>query len=198
MKAAISGLRYLADNRGILHLILFLVAINFTASIFEAAMPAMLLSKCGGSSNALGLVNAFSGIAMLAGSVAVSVMPAPKSRVRVICNTLLVSMSTENFLLALGSSVPVWCIGSILGWISIPVMNANMDVLFRSYIPITMQGRVYSARNTLQFLQFRLVILPVEFWWTGYLNLLWQACCQAVSGSGSLGREKVPARRCCS
>ena len=151
LKAAISGLRYLADNRGILHLILFLAAINFTASIFEAAMPAMLLSKCGGSSNALGLVNAFSGIAMLAGSVAVSVMPAPKSRVRVICNTLLVSMSTENFLLALGSSVPVWCIGSILGWISIPMMNANMDVLFRSYIPITMQGRVYSARNTLQF-----------------------------------------------
>lgn len=30
-------------------------------------------------------------------------------------------------------------------------MNSNMDVIFRNHIPIEMQGRVYSARNTLQF-----------------------------------------------
>jgi hypothetical protein len=30
-------------------------------------------------------------------------------------------------------------------------MGANMDVLLRSNIPLDMQGRVYSARNTLQF-----------------------------------------------
>jgi hypothetical protein len=60
-------------------------------------------------------------------------------------------MSTENFILAFGRSTPVWCFGAVLGWIFIPVMNANMDVLFRAKIPIDMQGRVYSARNTLQF-----------------------------------------------
>jgi hypothetical protein len=60
-------------------------------------------------------------------------------------------MSTENFFLAFGKSVPIWCIGAVLGWLAIPVMNANMDVIFRNYIPIDMQGRVYSARNTLQF-----------------------------------------------
>ena len=30
-------------------------------------------------------------------------------------------------------------------------MNANMDVIFRSAIPVDMQGRVSSCRNTLQF-----------------------------------------------
>ena len=30
-------------------------------------------------------------------------------------------------------------------------MNANLDVVLRSRIPIAMQGRVFSARNTLQF-----------------------------------------------
>lgn len=30
-------------------------------------------------------------------------------------------------------------------------MNANMDVLLRTRIPIDMQGRVYAARNALQF-----------------------------------------------
>lgn len=145
------GLRYLQRNRGILHLILFLAVINFTVSIFSAALPPMLLSRPGGGEGALGLVNACAGLATLVGSLMVSFSPAPKSRVRVILNTLLVSMGTENFFLAFGRSVPVWCIGSVLGWIVIPFMNANMDVLFRSTIPVEMQGRVYAARNTLQF-----------------------------------------------
>ncbi len=42
-----NGLRYLKDNRGILNLILFLAVINFTASIFNAALPAMMLSRNG-------------------------------------------------------------------------------------------------------------------------------------------------------
>lgn len=164
LQSAKSGLLYLRKNRGILDLILFLAAINLTASVYQAAFPAMLLSREGGGDTALGAVNAVTGIALLAGSVIASAMPAPKSRVRVICNTLLISMSTENFLLAFGRSVPVWCIGAVLGWIGIPIMNANMDVLFRSHIPVEMQGRVYSARNTLQFFT-----IPVGYFLGGFL-----------------------------
>lgn len=51
-----------------------------------------------------------------------------------------------------------------MGWIGIPIMNANMDVLFRSYIPVDMQGRVYSARNTLQFFT-----IPVGYFLGGIL-----------------------------
>lgn len=145
------GLDYLKENRGILDLILFLAAINLTASIYNAALPAMLLSRAGGGEMVLGTVNTFTGIATVLGSIIVSVIPAPKSRVRVICNTLLFSMSTENFILAFGRSAPVWCLGAVLGWICIPVMSANLDVILRSHIPVEMQGRVYSARNTLQF-----------------------------------------------
>ncbi|MFR1518445.1 MAG: MFS transporter [Clostridia bacterium] len=158
------GLRYLKEQRGVLHLILFLAAINFTASVYQAAIPAMLLSRNGGGENALGLLNAASGAAMLLGSVLASVLPAPKSRVRVICNMLLFAMGTENFILAFGRSVPIWCVGAILGWIGIPLMNANMDVLFRSHIPLPMQGRVYSARNTLQFFT-----IPVGYFVGGIL-----------------------------
>ncbi|SCI74171.1 enterobactin exporter EntS [uncultured Clostridium sp.] len=150
LRAARKGLAYLRDNRGILNLMLFLAAINFTASIYNAALPAMLLSKTG-SETALGAVNAASGLAMLVGSGIATLAPAPKSRVRVICNALLISMSTENFFLAFGQSTPVWCLGAVLGWLPIPLMNANMDVLFRSTIPVAMQGRVYACRNTLQF-----------------------------------------------
>jgi MFS family permease len=150
-RSAGSGLRYLKSNRGILDLMLLLAAINFTASIFNAALPAMLLSRAGGGKLALGMVTTVTGIATLLGSVLATVLPPPKSRVRTILDSLLFSMSTENFILAFGRSTPLWCLGAILGWIFIPLMNANMDVIFRTKIPIDMQGRVYSARNTLQF-----------------------------------------------
>lgn len=45
----------------------------------------------------------------------------------------------------------VWCVGAVLGWLPIPLMNANLDVLFRTHIPVKMQGRVYTARNSLPF-----------------------------------------------
>lgn len=150
-RSACDGLRYLKKNRGILDLILFLAAVNLTASMYNAVLAPMLLSRKGGGEDVLGWVNACTGLAALAGSILVSVLPAPKNRIRVICNALLFAMSTENFLLALGRNAPIWCLGALLGWICIPFMNANMDVLLRSSIPIEMQGRVYAARNTLQF-----------------------------------------------
>ena len=149
LQAAKSGIAYLKSNKGILWIILFLASINLIASIYDAALPAMILSK--ENETVLGIVNTCVGVATLAGSVIATFLPAPKSRVRVICNCLLFSMSTENFLLAFGGNPIVWCIGAVLGWLFIPLMNANLDVILRTKIPTDMQGRVYSARNTLQF-----------------------------------------------
>lgn len=164
LRAAKGGLQYLRTNKGILWLILFLAAINLIASIYNAALPAMVLSRANGGETALGILNTCTGIATLAGSVIATLYPAPKSRVRVICNCLLISMSTENFVLALGRTPLVWCIGAVMGWLLIPLMNANMDVIFRTNIPPEMQGRVYSARNTLQFFT-----IPIGYFLGGLL-----------------------------
>ena len=164
LASAKSGLVWLKAHRKILLLILFLAAINLIASIYDAALPAMMLSHPNGGETALGAVNTCVGLASLAGSIIVTFLPEPKNRLRVICNTLLISMSTENFLLAFGKTPLIWCIGAVLGWIAIPIMNANMDVIFRSEIPAEMQGRVFSARNTLQFFT-----IPVGFFLGGIL-----------------------------
>lgn len=197
MQSVRSGLGYLKQNRGILDLILFLAVINLIASIYEAALPAMLLSREGGGEVALGIVNTSMGIAMLAGSILVSFLPAPKSRVRVICNSLLFAMSTENFLLALGHSVPVWCIGAALGWIFIPMMNANMDVLLRNRIPIEMQGPCFPCGTACNFSPSPSGILSVGCWWIGCLSRSWLLCPRARSLRHCLVPEKVPERRCC-
>ena len=155
-QSAREGVRWLASHRGVLDLIVFLAAINLIASMYNAALPAMLLSRSGGGEAVLGLVETVTGLANLAGSLLATLLPAP--------NSLLLAMSTENLLLALGRGAPVWCLGAVLGWLMIPVMNANMNALLRLHIPVALQGRVYAARNTLQFFT-----IPVGYLLGGFL-----------------------------
>jgi DHA3 family macrolide efflux protein-like MFS transporter len=149
--SARSGLSWLKQNPLILNLILFLASINLVASVYNAALPALILSRPNGGETVLGAVNSCAGIATLLGSLLFTLLSVPRDRVKVICLALFVSMSTENFLLAFGNHPLIWCIGALVGWLTIPIMNANMDVIFRISIPSNMQGRVYSCRNTLQF-----------------------------------------------
>ena len=70
---------------------------------------------------------------------------------------------------------PVKSVSAVLGWIGIPLMNANLDALLRTSLPLEMQGRVYAARNALQFFTIPL----------GYL--LGGALVDALSASEALG-----------
>ena len=135
----------------IMTLILFMAGVNLVASAFDATLPGYVLPNPKGGQSVLGIVTSCSGVAMIIGSLVVSVLPKPKDRVKVIYLTMLFSLGTENFLLAFCREPILWCIGQIIGWILVPVMNANLDVILRSTIPIALQGRVYACRNTLQF-----------------------------------------------
>ena len=146
-----AGLVCLKDNELVFVLILFLAGVNFVASAFDAVLPALILPRENGGETVLGIVTSCAGIAMLFGSLIVTALPAPKNRVRVIYLTMLFSLGTENFLLAFTELPVLWCVGQIIGWLLVPVMSANLDVILRTTIPIDMQGRVYSCRNTLQF-----------------------------------------------
>lgn len=181
LESSKKGIAYLRQEKGIFHLILFLASINLVASIYDAAFPAMMLSRNGGSQKVLGLVNAVIGITTFAGSILASFMKTPKSRVRVICNSLLFSMSTENFLLAFGRTPFVWCVGGFLGWIGIPVMSANLDAIIRLHVSEQMQGRVYAARNSLQFFT-----IPVGYFLGGYLVDQVFEPVMAAQGPGSI------------
>lgn len=146
-----AGLACLRENELVLVLILFLAGVNFVASAFDAVLPALILPRENGGETVLGIVTSCAGIAMLCGSLIVTALPAPKNRVRVIYLTMLFSLGTENFLLAFSENPVVWCAGQVIGWIVVPLMSANLDVILRTTIPVDMQGRVYSCRNTLQF-----------------------------------------------
>lgn len=151
LETARAGLVCLRKNELVLVLILFLAGVNFVASAFDAVLPALILPRKNGGEAVLGMVTSCAGIAMFAGSLIVTVLPAPKNRIRVIYLTMLFSLGTENFILAFTDWPVLWCVGQIIGWLLVPVMSANLDVILRTTIPLDMQGRVYSCRNTLQF-----------------------------------------------
>ena len=151
LSLAKEGLKYLKENPMILYVILFMAGVNFVASAFDAVLPAFILPNPRGGNFILGIVTSCSGIAMVAGSIIATFMPKPKDRVKVIYLSMLFSLGTENFLLAFSRLPLLWCIGQILGWIFVPVMSTNQNVIMKNTIPAKLQGRVYACRNTLQF-----------------------------------------------
>lgn len=164
LRSAGEGVRYLRKNPGIFHLMLFLAAINLVASMYNAAFPAMMLSKPEAGQQTMGIVNTVIGVTTLLGSILASMMKTPRSRVKTIWYCLMLSMSTENFLLAFGRGAPVWCLGAFLGWIAIPLMDTNLNAIFRLTIPEEIQGRVFAARNSFQFFT-----IPVGYFLGGFL-----------------------------
>lgn len=145
------GLIFLRENPLVLTLLLFMSGVNLAASAFDAVLPGYVLPNPKGGTTVLGIVTSCSGVAMIVGSLVVSVLPKPKNRVKIIYLTMLFSLGTENFLLAFSREPLLWCVGQIIGWIVVPVMSANLDVILRTTIPVELQGRVYACRNTLQF-----------------------------------------------
>lgn len=149
LKLAREGLRFLRNNPLVLDVILFMSGVNLIASAFDAVLPALVIPRAGNA--VLGVVTSCSGVAMVLGSMLATAMPRPKNRVRVIYLTMLFSLGTENFLLAFSREPVLWCVGQVIGWLFVPVMGANQNVIMRNSIPVELQGRVYACRNTLQF-----------------------------------------------
>ena len=164
LKLAKGGLVFLKRNPMILTLILFMAGINLIASAVDTTLPGYVLPNPRGGTQVLGYVTSCSGVAMIFGSLLVSVLPKPKNRVRVVYLTMLFSMGTANFLFAFSRNPWVWYAGQIVGWILVPVMDANLDVVMRTAIPVELQGRVYACRNTFQFFT-----IPIGLFLGGFL-----------------------------
>lgn len=170
LEASKAGLRYLKETPMILYLILFLAGVNLVASAFDATLVAYVLPRENGGETVLGFVTSCAGIGTLIGSLIMTVLPKPRNRIRVITGTMLFSLTVEEFLLAFTRMPALWCLGQLLGWLVVPIMGANLDVILRTTIPVNMQGRVYSCRNTLQFFT-----IPIGFLLGGLLvDKVWE------------------------
>ena len=151
LKLAREGLAFLKRTPMVLTLLLFMSGVNLIASAFNATLPGYVIPNPRGGSAMYGVVTSAAGVAMIAGSLLVSFMPKPKDRVRVVFITMLISLGSENFILAFSREPALWIISQVIGWILVPVMSTNLEVILRNVVPVDLQGRVYACRNTVQF-----------------------------------------------
>ena len=74
------------------------------------------------------------------------------------------SFAMADLIWGMGRSVWIWCAGAILGYLPLPVLNANLNALLRSQVPMERQGRVFAAQSSLQY-----CTIPAGFLLGGWL-----------------------------
>lgn len=146
------GFGFLGEHRGLLLMILTMAVMNFLSNMtFENVLSPMILSRIGGSSTALSLVNAAMSIGGITGGILVSAGITMKNPVKMIYIPAALSFFCGDLLLAMGQETWIWCMAGIFASLPIPFINAGQNVILYQHIPDEMRGRVFSARNALQF-----------------------------------------------
>lgn len=147
----IFGMNYLLRNKSILSLILFMAFVNFIAAIYDINLTPMVLSRSGNNYNELGIVSSAESAAGLIGSILIAKMPKTAKRIPIILNIMTFSFLFDNILLGMGRNYYIWTIAVFGGNLFVPLLMANVEYIMRTKVPFEMQGRVFSARNTLQY-----------------------------------------------
>lgn len=159
LKSCLSGVNFLRTHTPVLKLILFFSFVNLMASIAgEGIMPALILARSGNDQAALGMVSAAVGIGSLVGSFLVIAAKPAKSKTRVAFIACALSFLLGNVIWAAGRDTVTWIIGSLAGFLPMPFITANLTAIMRTKVPIEMQGRVFSTRDTFQFMT-----IPIGF-----------------------------------
>ena len=149
-QTCLAGIRYLREHNAILRITLFLAVINFLAKLGNDGMISpFILGRTGNNQPVLGAVESFTALGVLAGSLIVTMTKPVKKRIPLIfITTGLIFFG--NIIQSLTSQPWLWCAAAFGSYLFAAVMNVNMDTLMREKVPLEMQGRVFSAKSTLQ------------------------------------------------
>ena len=150
LRSCMEGVRYLRQHGALLRIALFLAAVNFLAKLGNDGMLApFALGRTGGDRQALAMTESAVAAGLLTGSLLVTVLKPARRKTRVIfaCCALVFC---GNIALSLSARPWIWCVASFVCYLPAAVMNANWTAVMRERVPVSLQGRVFSAKDTLQ------------------------------------------------
>ena len=158
------AIRFLRGNRGLIGVLLYLALFNFFSGMVSVVATPYILSFA--SVDTLGLLTSVCGVAILGGSVGVSLWGRQQRLIRtmMICNFL-----SSLGLIAVGMTRGVWLIGlgSFLFFSCHAVFIASNQVLWQLKVPLVLQGRVLSLRKMVAWSSIPLAYLlagPLVDW----------------------------------
>jgi DHA3 family macrolide efflux protein-like MFS transporter len=152
LQSCMAGVNFLRKHAALLRIILFFAFINFIAKMGGYGMlPALVLGRTGNDQVVLGIVEAAVGIGTLVGSIFVTLMKPAKDRVKVIFFACGISFFLGDVGQSISHTLPLWVAAAFASNVPMAFLNANLTAVMRTNVPIEMQGRVFSARDTIQF-----------------------------------------------
>ena len=124
--------------------------VNLLAKLGDDGMIApFVLARTGNDVGALGAVQSCTAVGVLLGSLLVTAMKPVKNKPKLIFLTCAV-VFTGNIVLSLSQRPWIWCAAVLYSYLAAAVMGANLTAYVRERVPIEVQGRVFSAKDTLQ------------------------------------------------
>ena len=149
-KTCAEGFQFLRSHTVLLRLILFMTCVNFLAKMSnDGLLSPFVLARTGDNQQALGAVQSFVALGVMAGSLIVTWMKPVKNKLKLIDISTAVVFS-GNIFQSLSGHPAVWCAAAFGSYAMAAVMNAHMTVFMREQIPFELQGRVFSAESTLK------------------------------------------------
>jgi len=167
-KGCTEGLTFLRTHKPIWRIILFFAFINLISSMSgenNSILPAMILARTNQNQIALGMVTSAIGMGALIGSILVTIAKPARSRTKVIFISCALSFLLCSVPLAIGRNVIIWVIAGFSGYLPLPFLSANLTTIMRTKVPLEMQGRVFAARDTFQF-----ITIPIGLFLGGFLS----------------------------
>lgn len=153
IKSCGQGIKFLREYKALWKIILFFSFINLLSSMSgNSIMPALILARTDNNKVILGMVSSAIGIGTLLGSILVTVMKPAKNKSKVIFLSCGLSFLLCDILWAAGKTAPIWIFAAFSGNLPLPFLNANFTTIMRTKVPIAMQGRVFAARDTFQYI----------------------------------------------
>lgn len=151
LKSCMVGINFLREHPALLRIILFFAVINFIAKTgTDGMLSAFVLGRTGGNQQALGMAEGSVALGLLVGSVLVTLLKPAKSKVKVIFVGCGLSFLLGDVVMSLTPSLPFWIAAAFASYVPVAILGANLTAVLRAQVPIEMQGRVFSAMDTIK------------------------------------------------
>ena len=140
------GWQYIANRKGLLYLMWYIAALNFSFGMISPLMTPLMLEL--GNAQQVGLAEAAFGAGMLIGTLIMSAWGGPKRRVY---GVLAAAVWSGLCMIVMGarSSLALIAITGFFLMSSIPILNASSRAIWQTKVPPDIQGRVFAVRRVI-------------------------------------------------
>lgn len=159
------GLRFFRGEKGFVILFAAFAGMNFFSSVtYENILPAMLLSRTGGSEQTVGAVSAAVGLGGFAGSLFILFFRMPVDRPKTIFFSAAFSFLFGDLLMGFGRNEAVWIAAALAASVPVSLINGAETALIYEKVSAARRESVFALKNVLQY-----SVKPAGFLLVGFL-----------------------------